>query len=134
MRASFSIFRAIVVAVALVLTAAVPASAQQLLGGYWAFIGQADLYNSNGVRLTEARQILRQDRANLHRFGIWQNGDQWDPFFGTYQARENMYNLLASGGMTAIARNILLQGGGSVYVYVYGFNGMPTSIVVTHQP
>lgn len=39
---------------------AFPAAAQEyLIGGYTAFIGPEDLYNSSGTRLTDPVQILR---------------------------------------------------------------------------
>ena len=68
--------------IALATLAAVPAAADQMVGQYTAFIGQDDLYNSKGKRLTEPWQILRQDRAKYHRFGVSQPGDEWDPYFG----------------------------------------------------
>ena len=45
----------------------VPASAQNLLESYVAFLSANDHYNSRGVRLSASWQIIRQDRANLVR-------------------------------------------------------------------
>lgn len=39
----------------------------RLIVSYLADIQESDLYNSNGDRLTRAQQILRQDRANIHK-------------------------------------------------------------------
>ncbi len=36
---------------------------------YMALIGQRDLYNSRGVRLGNFKQVMQQDRANLHKSG-----------------------------------------------------------------
>jgi hypothetical protein len=67
-----------------------PALAESPVGRYVAYIGQDDLYNSNGVRLTEPWQVLRQDRANYHRFGVSQPGDEWYGFFGSIDNRAIM--------------------------------------------
>ncbi|AHM03914.1 hypothetical protein roselon_01532 [Roseibacterium elongatum DSM 19469] len=55
-------YLALVTALAVALSglAAAPAVAQQFLGQYTAYIGGQDLYNSNGLRLTEHWQILRR--------------------------------------------------------------------------
>ncbi len=104
-------------AVALALLAA-PASAADLVGQYQAFIGQDDLYNSNGKRLTEPWQILRQDRANVHKFGISQPGDQTDPFFGSVDNRAAMEQMVMHGTIEPSARRALLRGGVMVLVKI----------------
>jgi hypothetical protein len=109
----------------------VPAFGQELIGGYVAYIGDDDLYNSNGARLTEPWQILRQDRANFHRFGIRQRGDENDPFFSDANNRAAMEQMVRNGGITREARRLLLQGGATVYVDIYGRNGRGTSVDVT---
>ena len=50
------------------------AKADGLIEEYNAYIGEEDLYNSYGERLSEPWQIIRQDRANYHRFGTSQPG------------------------------------------------------------
>ena len=67
---------------------ATAARADDLIASYSAYIGQDDLYNSNGARLTEPWQVIRQDRANVHKFGIRQPGDESDGFFGSVRNRE----------------------------------------------
>jgi len=64
------------------------AAAQEVVGAYVAYIGRDDLYNSNGDRITRLWKILRQDRANFHRYRIAQRGDEWDQFFGSIENRE----------------------------------------------
>ncbi len=56
------------------LAAAAPTS--RLIETYAAYIGDDDLHNSSGDRLTQPWAILRQDRANYHRFGKRQGADQ----------------------------------------------------------
>ena len=62
--------RTLVIAVAFVAAAiSTPVRAQTLVESYVAFLSEADHFNSNGQRLTSAAAIIRQDRANFHRFG-----------------------------------------------------------------
>ncbi|HHS93819.1 MAG TPA: hypothetical protein ENK63_00535 [Rhodobacterales bacterium] len=107
------------------------AQAQELIGSYWAYIGTQDLYNSKGARLTAPWQVLRQDRANVHRFGIRQPGDEWDRFFGSYENRAAMEQMIMNGGIDPSARRILMRGGATVFVRIYGHDNIGTSIRVT---
>lgn len=129
--ATRGILKAASVALALSLASAVPAFAQDWIGGYSAYIGEDDLYNSKGARLKEPWQILRQDRANYHRFGIRQRGDEGDSFFSSADNRAAMEQMVRRGSMTKEARRLLLQGGATVYVDIYGQNGVGTSVEVT---
>ena len=111
---------------------ALPVAAQEyVVGGYAAFIGQEDLFNSRGARLTDAASVLRQDRANVHRFGIVHVGDQGDPWFFQPAAREAMARMLANGGgiHPQVAR-MIVAGGVPVYVTVFAVNGNFTSLRV----
>jgi hypothetical protein len=101
-----------------------PVLAQDLIGSYAAYIGEDDLYNSEGARLTEPWQVLRQDRANFHRFGISQDGDEWDPFFEDANNREAMENMIRRGYIDPDAERMILSGGAMVYVNVYGAGGV----------
>lgn len=74
-------------ALATLLAPASPASAQQEVLVYFAGIDQQDLFNSRGVRLTDPCAILRQDRANVHRFGKAGQYDSPDAMFGNPNAR-----------------------------------------------
>ena len=80
-----------------VLGAAPAARAQALLESYIAVIGPEDLYNSRGVRLTQPWQILRQDRANFHRYGIRHRGDTGDRFFANLNNRAIMERMVMRG-------------------------------------
>lgn len=108
-----------------------PASAQDLIGAYTAFISNNDLYNSRGARLTQPWQVLRQDRANYHRFGIRQPGDEWDPFFGSMENRAAMERMIMNGSIDPVARQNLLQGGATVFVRIYGSGGVGRYVNVT---
>ncbi|MEP1329009.1 hypothetical protein [Pseudophaeobacter sp.] len=95
------------------------AMADELLASYVAFIGRDDLYNSKGARLTEPWQILRQDRANFHRFGISQPGDEWDPIFKDVNNRATMESMIQHGSIEASAGRNIVKGGVMVQVDVY---------------
>lgn len=99
---------------------AIPAAAQDIVGSYVAYIGRDDLYNSSGERLTEPWQVLRQDRANFHRFGISQRGDESDSFFGTLENRAIMEQMVMNGSIDSNAARNLVQGGSTVFVRIYG--------------
>ena len=58
-----------------------PGHTQQLLESYVALLSERDHFNSSGQRLTTAAAIIRQDRANFHRFGLRDPGDEDDTFF-----------------------------------------------------
>jgi hypothetical protein len=100
------------------------AAAQQEIGSYVAEIGNADLYNSEGQRLSAPWQVLRQDRANFHRFGISQPGDQWDPFFADANNRAAMEQMVMNGYMDPAAARDIMAGGATVVVTIYGAGGV----------
>ena len=117
---------------AVLAAALLPAAAvaqEYLVGGYMAYIGPDDLYNSNGVRLTDAVSVLRQDRANVHRFGIAQPGDERDDWFGSQAARGAMARMFAAGGgIHPEFQRMIVNGGVPVYVTIYAVDGSFTKL------
>jgi hypothetical protein len=107
------------------------AKAQEIVGSYAAYIGEDDLYNSQGVRLTAPWQVLRQDRANYHKFHIRQRGDEGDPFFSDVNNRAAMEQMVMNGSIDRDAARDLLRGGATVYVTIYGHNGRGDYVNVT---
>jgi S1-C subfamily serine protease len=71
--------------------------AQQLVASYTALLSDADHFNSSGQRLTTAAAIIRQNRANFHRFGIRSPEDQDDPFFADERNRAALEQMLDRG-------------------------------------
>jgi hypothetical protein len=59
--------------------------AQQLIESYQASLSERDHFNSSGERLATASAIIRQNRANFHRFGLRNSGDEDDTFFCKYR-------------------------------------------------
>lgn len=125
------LFLALGLSLSAILASVTPAVSQQLIGSYVAFIGTDDLYNSKGARLSQPWQVLRQDRANYHRFGIAQPGDEWDPFFGSIENRAAMEQMIMNGRIGKRARRLLLKGGATVFVEIYGRGNRGTYINVT---
>jgi hypothetical protein len=113
-------------------TVATPVSAQEYQVGYYsAFIGTEDLYNSSGTRLDSAEAILQQDRANVHRFGIVQRGDESDPWFHQREARGAMPRMFrAGGGISPGTARLIRQGNVPVFVTIYAIDGNFTSLRV----
>ncbi|WP_366657912.1 hypothetical protein [Fodinicurvata sp. EGI_FJ10296] len=109
-----------------------PVAAQDLLDSYVAVIGQQDRFNSSGVALGEPAQILTQDRANFHRFGIRQSGDTQDRTFATPQDRAQLAGLLANGSADpAAVRAILGEREIPILVEVFGTSGRATSLRIS---
>lgn len=84
---------------------------------YYADLDAADMRNSRGVALSDVAAILQQDRANVHRFGIAQEGDEVDRIFADRDMRARIPTLYANGpkvdGVAA-----WVAGGDSLRVYV----------------
>ena len=89
----------LLVAVVVATAACIPTSsrAQQLIGSYVALLSEADHFNSNGQRLTSAAAIIRQDRANFHRYGIRDPEDEDDTFFADEGNRAALERMLEHG-------------------------------------
>jgi hypothetical protein len=77
---------------ALAMLTASQALADQFLGSYVARIGRADHFASDGYPLDTAAQMVRQDRANVHKFGKVDPGDESDPWFGSTASRARLEN------------------------------------------
>ncbi|MDR6818877.1 hypothetical protein J2X76_004059 [Neorhizobium sp. 2083] len=95
------------------------ARADQLIEEYNAFIGEDDLYNSSNARLQEPWQIIRQDRANFHRFGVSQRGDQSDSFFADAGNRELVERMISRGTIERSARSAIVRGNVMINVRIF---------------
>lgn len=96
------------------------ASAQgRVLAEYTARIGPDDHFNSGGDRLDTVAAILRQDRANMHRFDLADDEDESDDYFTDAQTR-GLFEWLISRGLTrADTRRAIINGNPLVRVTVY---------------
>jgi len=96
------------------------AQADQLLGSYVARISDNDHHASDGYRLDTAAQMVRQDRANWHKFGRGDREDQDDPWFGLTAARAKFERMLNKGSaMSQATRRAIVNGEPVVEVEVY---------------
>lgn len=96
-----------------------PASADPLLDTYIARLSYADHRNSSGQRITTVAGVIRQDRANYHRYSIRDSQDQYDSVFGSEHNRDIMEAKLALGSCSASARRSILNGTPRIVVKVY---------------
>lgn len=101
--------------------AAAPAAAKQdqMLERYCAQLSARDHFNSNGQRLTTAAAIIRQDRANYHKFGKRDPGDQSDSFFRVAANRARLEALIAEGESEPSALRRVVNGEPRICVEVY---------------
>lgn len=87
---------------------------------YEARLSGRDHYNSQGVALTTAAAIIRQDRANYHQFGFRDREDQDDNFFRVTANRARLEQLLAArGALPPAVRDRIINGDPVVIVEVY---------------
>ncbi len=118
--------------VILMLSLGSPSTAQEYqVGSYRAWIGVEDLFNSRGQRLSDAAAILRQDRANFHKFGIRHAGDESELWFHIPAERAAMAAMFqAGGGIPGYVQELVVQGNVPVYVTLYAVDGNFTRLTV----
>lgn len=104
-----------------------------VIGVYQAFLGTGDHYNSSGQRLTQPWQIIRQDRANYHRFGRGDKGDDWDSFFDSASNRARMESMLRKGHISPAAARAIVDRNVWITVEILGYGNKGTAIRVTVQ-
>jgi len=74
-----------------------PVQADELLDMYVARLGINDHFNSQGERLHSVAAIIRQDRANYHRFRVRDREDIGDEFFSSKSNRAILEKMLNNG-------------------------------------
>jgi hypothetical protein len=94
-------------------------SQAQLVDSYCATLSENDHYASDGIRLTDAASILRQDRANYHRFGVHDPGDGGEVIFRSPKDRERITALLDSGGADRAVLRAIVNGTPDVCVDIF---------------
>ncbi|KIM07229.1 MAG: hypothetical protein KU38_10875 [Sulfurovum sp. FS08-3] len=88
---------------------------------YYAKIGYNDKINSYGERLGSVADILRQDRANYHKFFVRDREDSGDRFFAYPDNRERMASMLRNGYISPATRDAIMYGNPVVRVTIYDY-------------
>ncbi len=112
-----------VIAVGLLLSLCSPVLADDLIESYVARLSANDHFNSNGARLTSPAMIIRQDRANYHKFGRRDVEDQGDSFFQKAENRETLQKLLQRGYSSPSVYQAIVNGQPLIRVSVYQTRG-----------
>jgi len=93
--------------------------AEEPIDTYTAKLSSEDHFNSDGQRLKSVADIIRQDRANYHKFNIRDAEDQGDGFFGDKDNRERIPRMLKNGHIDKVAQKSILNGSPVVTVSIY---------------
>lgn len=97
-----------------------PSSADEFLGSYVARISDHDKYASDGYALDSAAQMVRQDRANYHKFHRRDRDDENDVWFRGNGDRAQLERMLQRpGAISGPARRAILNGEPLIQVDVY---------------
>lgn len=110
----------VIVAISAILMTAITASAGcgEVREIYYAELGYQDHYNSRGTRLETVAGILRQDRANYHKFYKRDPYDTGDSFFGSKRNRAIFEQMLRYSSVSRSARNAILYRNPKVKVVI----------------
>ncbi|MBZ9797511.1 hypothetical protein [Mesorhizobium sp. ES1-4] len=96
------------------------AHADDMLGSYVARISDRDHQASDGYALDSAAQMVRQDRANWHKFHRRDRDDQGDERFTTNDRRAELQRLLERpGAMSSSTKRAIINGEPLIQVDVY---------------
>jgi hypothetical protein len=120
----------VAIATGMLLAAVSAAHAQEVLDEYSAYISENDLHNSNGDRLRQPWQIIRQDRANVHRYGLADADDEGDYYFADADNRALLESLVAEGHISRAAGRAIVQGDVWIYVQVFGRGDRASHVTV----
>ncbi|MDF2389030.1 hypothetical protein JMG10_46905 [Nostoc ellipsosporum NOK] len=96
------------------------AHADSMLGSYVARISERDHQASDGYALDSAAQMVRQDRANWHKFHRRDADDEGDSWFTTNDERADLQRMLERpGAMSASTKRAIVNGEPLIRVDVY---------------
>ena len=86
---------------------------------YCATLGEDDHFASDGYRLDNAAAIIRQDRANYHKFGIQDPSDENDSIFGSVANRARLEAMLRNGTIDRATERAIVRGTPDICVDIY---------------
>lgn len=97
-----------------------PAKADEFLGSYVARISERDHHASDGYPLDNAAQMVRQDRANYHKFRRRDRDDENDAWFRGADDRVRFERMLQRpGAMSGSVKRAIANGEPLIQVDVY---------------
>ncbi len=102
-------------------------SASYLIDIYYARISERDHYSSSGLYLRDISAILRQDRANYHKFYKRDREDTSDSFFSSKRNRGKLRYLLRYGYISERTEEAILYRNPLLKIRIYNDH-----IVVKH--
>ena len=85
---------------------------------YYAKLGTHDHYSSRGTRLNTVSAILRQDRANYHKFYKRDRYDTDDKFFSSKRNREEYERMMTNTNVSRRTREEILYGTPKIKVII----------------
>jgi hypothetical protein len=89
-----------------------------IVSSYKAYLSDQDHFSSTGSRLGNAAAIIRQDRANFHKFAQRDAQDEGDDFFSSPSNRAALEQMLNNGSMDPIVGKKIINGNPLVVVRV----------------
>jgi hypothetical protein len=89
---------------------------------YFAKLSYKDHHNSSGIKLHTVAGILRQDRANYHKFYRRDAEDTPDFFFKSKRNRSIYEGILQRSSISRSVRNAILYGEPRIMVTIYDSN------------
>jgi hypothetical protein len=92
---------------------------EMIVESYTARLSSKDHFNSDGVRLKLVADIIRQDRANYHKFNVRDNDDTGDNFFSDKDNRGRITVMLEKGHIDKATTQSILNGTPVVLVNIY---------------
>ncbi|MGB7244600.1 MAG: hypothetical protein WBC93_21245 [Sulfitobacter sp.] len=107
----------------------IEATAESLMFEYYATLSPQDTYNSRGAPLSDVCAIVRQDRANVHKFGN-PDREQPDGFFTSSERRTMIAGKCDYSRSHHTVDRIRSQFIGFVLVRVYGSGGSVTRVQI----
>jgi hypothetical protein len=105
--------------VALLLVSPFSQAEDDFVDSYTARLSSEDHFNSDGQRLKNVADIIRQDRANYHKFNVRDNEDSNEGFFADKDNRERIPAMLQKGHIDKATANSILNGTPVVTVTIF---------------
>ena len=107
---------------ALLFLGSLSASADSLICSYVARLSARDHRASDGYPLRDVAAIIRQDRANFHKFGVRDSEDESDTFFNSVKNRESLESMLRRRRFNPSIASAIINGNPLVQVDVMQAN------------